>query len=126
MEIDYIYKILTELNKFKEYNEIAEVINDINLLNNMILNYPINYSEYIVNNILDKYQNEIKFLRSLEIKYTHSNNVMTVTEYQQLLNLRHCLIRIGILRVAKRKGKELGEEIIKDDRVVYNLIIKLI
>ena len=126
MEIDYIYKILTELNKFKEYNEIAEVINDINLINNMILNYPINYSEYIVNNILDKYQNEIKFLRSLEIKYTHYNNVMTVTEYQQLLNLRHCLIRIGILRVAKRKGKELGEEIIKDDRVVYNLIIKLI
>ena len=126
MEIEYIYKILTELNKFKEYNEIAEVINDINLLNNMIANYPINYSEYIVNNILDKYKNEINFLRSIEIKYTHSNNVMIVTEYQQLLNLRHCLIRIGILRVAKRKGKELGEEIIKDNSVVYNILIKLI
>ena len=126
MEIDYIYKILTELNKFKEYNEIAEVINDINLLNNMIANYPINYSEYIVNNILDKYKNEINFLRSIEIKYTHSNNVMIVTEYQQLLNLRHCLIRIGILRVAKRKGKELGEEIIKDNSIVYNILIKLI
>ena len=126
MEIEYIYKILTELNKFKEYNEIAEVINDINLLNNMIANYPINYSEYIVNNILDKYKNEINFLRSIEIKYTHSNNVMIVTEYQQLLNLRHCLIRIGILRVAKRKGKELGEEIIKDNSIVYNILIKLI
>ena len=62
---DPIYKIITELEKYKYDKDDIEMLNDINIIDGMI-NGIIIYDEDIVNNIRRKYQDELQFLSNLE------------------------------------------------------------
>jgi hypothetical protein len=128
METEYIKMILEGLDIYSNYQEIAEVINDANAITNMIINYPTNYNKNLVSYIITKYKNEIENLRRIEIKFKHINgNTSKITEKQELLNLRYCLVRIGVLRIAEIQNENiLEQDIIGDDEKVLELLLKLI
>lgn len=127
---DPIYKIITELEKYKYDKDDIEMLNDINIIDGMI-NGIIIYDEDIVNNIRRKYQDELQFLSNLEQTLRsfqiNENTSSNKSNEQYLLNTRHALVRVQIMRVLKRKGKEMLEEdlINNDNEYLYNKFVEV-
>lgn len=120
-----IVQMLKKINSCKSISEFDELINDIQLIEIMIMD-TYKYDEEKVSNIIEKYKNEIDFLRKNEIslKPQTSKNRCN-TNIQQLLNLRRCLIRIATMRVLKESGEEIiVEHILEDDEKIIFLLEK--
>lgn len=112
IQIDSIYKIIDLLEKYKDANEDNELLNDIHIIDNMIRDI-YTYNSQVVNDIKNKYSEELNFLcnleqklRPLQVNYQTTQNTIS----QQLSNLRHSLIRIQIKRLLDRKGKKMLED----------------
>ena len=132
MELDenskVIYEIISIINKEKETKEDFEYINDFNIINDMIIgNLPYDKAE--VDKIKNKYEEEFNDLLNLEIKLrNYSRDYVVYTIKQDLLNVRHSLIRVGINRTLKKMGKEMlkYDLIDNNDRNVYDKFKKIL
>ena len=83
------------------------------------------YNKYKVNEINQKYINEITFLRNIEIKIYPSDPISNNNpEIQTLKNLYYVLIKIAVLRVLKLNNKQFNEEklISREYKDVYELL----
>lgn len=120
--IDYLKKILNKINEYKDRKDVLEVLVDIDAVKYMFNN---GYNEYKVNEINQKYINEITFLRNIEIKiYTSDPISNNNPEIQTLKNLYYVLIKIAVLRVLKLNNKQFNEEklISREYKDVYELL----
>lgn len=126
---EYMLELYHEIEKYKEYEEIIEVMHDIDVIQEMINRY-INYGKFYadeVNQIENKYPVETNFLigleRTLNIGINNNFNQYHDWNLQILKNLRHRLYRIAILKILKLQGKEYNHEVVsKDYKVLINLI----
>lgn len=116
---DPIYKIIEELEKYKETKEDIDILNDIDIINDMINNI-IEYNELRVNDILNKYQDELQILynleRTLRSFQINESTISDRSHMQYLLNIRHSLVRVQVMRILKRNCKKM----IKDDLINNN------
>lgn len=122
---DIIYKIIGELEKYKDTKDDIEILNDIYTIN-MMINDITMYNVKVVDDIRNKYQSEMDFLYSLHstIYGNYSNNHQSV-RYEDLVarelrNVRHTLLRVQALRLLNRKGKKMAEQdLINDDNDIF-------
>lgn len=132
MELDenskVIYEIISIIDKEKETTEDLEYINDFKIINDMIIgNSPYDKAE--VDRIKNKYKEEFNDLLNLEIKLrNYSRNYVVYTIKQDLLNVRHSLIRVGINRTLEKMGKEMlkYDLIDNNDKNVYDKFKKIL
>ena len=120
--IDYLKKILNKINEYKDRKDVLEVLVDIDAVKYMFNN---GYNKYKVNEINQKYINEITFLRNIEIKIYPSDPISNNNpEIQTLKNLYYVLIKIAVLRVLKLNNKQFNEEklISREFKDVYELL----
>ncbi len=116
MELDENLKIIYKIDKEKETKEDLEYIDDFWTINNMIIGI-IPYSREKVDEIKLKYEKEFNYLLNLELtlrNYQRKNIVYT--QEQDLLSVRHSLIRVGIKKTLEKRGKEM----LKDDLIDNN------
>ena len=123
---DPVYKIIKEIEKYKDTKDDIEIYNDINTIDEMIWN-TIPYNHRTIENIRKKYKDEIDNLNLMK-KHFYRNNLSkssTIDFYQELLNLQHTLVRIQIIRLLERNGKEILEEdlINNDNENLYNKFV---
>ena len=113
MQQNPIYKIIKEFEKYKDTKDDVEILNDISIIDNMI-NNVIEYNELIVNDIRNKYQDELQFLADLEQALrgfqVNESTSSSKSNTQYLLNTRHSLVRVQVKRILERKGKKMLEE----------------
>lgn len=111
-----IYKIIEIIDKEKETKEDLEYINDFCTINNMIIGI-IPYNKGKVDEIKIKYEKEFNYLLNLEIalKNYQRKNVI-YTQEQDLVSVRHSLLRVGIKKTLEKRGKEM----LKDDLIDNN------
>lgn len=119
---DGMQELYEKLNKFNL--EIAEVISDINEVQEMISTNNIDLERFY--EIAAKYPEETQILINME-KLFFANNTSTnnyIYSYQNdLLNLRHRLYRVAIYKILREEGISVTKEIVsKDYRVLINLI----
>lgn len=120
--IDYLKKILNKINEYKDRKDVLEVLVDMDAIKYMFNN---GYNKYKVNEINQKYINEITFLRNIEIKIYPSDPISNNNpEIQTLKNLYYVLIKIAVLRVLKLNNKQFNEEklISREYKDVYELL----
>lgn len=120
--IDYLKKILNKINEYKDRKDVLEVLVDMDAVKYMFNN---GYNKYKVNEINQKYINEITFLRNIEIKTYSSDPISNNNpEIQTLKNLYYVLIKIAVLRVLKLNNKQFNEEklISREYKDVYELL----
>ena len=120
--IDYLKKILNKINEYKDRKDVLEVLVDMDAVKYMFNN---GYNKYKVNEINQKYINEITFLRNIEIKIYPSDPISNNNpEIQTLKNLYYVLIKIAVLRVLKLNNKQFNEEklISREYKDVYELL----
>lgn len=120
--IDYLKKILNKINEYKDRKDVLEVLVDMDAVKYMFNN---GYNKYKVNEINQKYINEITFLRNIEIKIYPSDPISNNNpEIQTLKNLYYVLIKIAVLRVLKLNNKQFNEEklISREFKDVYELL----
>ncbi len=128
MQQNPIYKIIKELEKYKDTKDDVEILNDISIIDNMI-NNVIEYNELIVNDIRNKYQGELRFLADLEQALrgfqVNESTSSSKSNTQYLLNTRHSLVRVQVKRILERKGKKMLEEdlINNDNENLYNKFV---
>ncbi len=122
-----IYNIIKIIDKAKETREETEYINDFNTIDKMI-NKIIPYDSSKVEEIREKYNEEFKYLLTLEMttRPSQRSNVTNSIE-QDLLSVRHSLIRVGVKRTLEKIGKKMLEEklIDNDNTNLYNNFSKL-
>lgn len=125
---DPIYKIIKELEKYKDTKDDKEILNDINTIDRIIVGI-ITYNAEIVSNIRKKYQSELQFLSNLEQTLRsfqiNKNTSSDKSNEQYLLNIRHALVRVQVMRILKRKVKNIAEEdlINNDNENLYNKFV---
>lgn len=112
-ETNIIKSLIKKIEEVKDSKEDSEYINDLFTIDNMI-NGTIQFDKNLIENIIDKYKEELDFLENLEkrlrtFQRTEFNN-SSYSYKQWLLNIRHSLIRIGVMRILKRKGTKLFED----------------
>lgn len=112
-ETNIIKSLIKKIDEVKDSKEDAEYINDLFTIDNMI-NGTMQFDKNLIENIIDKYKEELDFLENLEkrlraFQRTEFNN-SSYSYKQWLLNIRHSLIRIGVMRILKRKGTKLFED----------------
>lgn len=120
--INYLKKILNKINEYKDRKDVLEVLVDMDAVKYMFNN---GYNKYKVNEINQKYINEITFLRNIEIKTYSSDPISNNNpEIQTLKNLYYVLIKIAVLRVLKLNNKQFNEEklISREYKDVYELL----
>ena len=120
--IDYLKKILNKINEYKDRKDVLEVLVDMDAVKYMFNN---GYNKYKVNEINQKYINEITFLGNIEIKIYPSDPISNNNpEIQTLKNLYYVLIKIAVLRVLKLNNKQFNEEklISREFKDVYELL----
>ena len=123
---DPIYKIIKEFENYKDTKDDIEIYNDINTIDEMIWN-TIPYNHRTIENIRKKYKDEIDNLNLMKKRFYRNNlsKSSTIDFYQELLNLQHTLVRIQIIRLLERNGKEILEEdlINNDNENLYNKFV---
>lgn len=126
MQQNPIYKIIKEFEKYKDTKDDIEIYNDINTIDEMIWN-TIPYNHRTIENIRKKYKDEFDNLNLMKKRFYRNNlsKSSTIDFYQELLNLQHTLVRIQIIRLLERNGKEILEEdlINNDNENLYNKFV---
>lgn len=128
-ETNIIKSLIKKIDEVKDSKEDAEYINDLFTIDNMI-NGTMQFDKNLIENIIDKYKEELYFLENLEkrlraFQRTEFNN-SSYSYKQWLLNIRHSLIRIGVMRILKRKGTKLFEDdlINNDNENLYKKFVE--
>lgn len=128
-ETNIIKSLIKKIDEVKDSKEDAEYINDLFTIDNMI-NGTMQFDKSLIENIIDKYKEELDFLENLEkrlraFQRTEFNN-SSYSYKQWLLNIRHSLIRIGVMRILKRKGTKLFEDdlINNDNENLYKKFVE--
>lgn len=129
--VDIIEKIIKKLDEVKDSMEDSQYITDLKTIDNMINEImPVDFN--IVEIIRKRYESELLFLDNLENNLRgfqrNQNNSVTSNYNQYLKNLRHALIRVGVMRILKRKGKKMLEDdlINNDNNNLYNKFIDIL
>ena len=129
IETNAIMSLIKKIDEVKDSKEDAEYINDLFTIDNMI-NGTMQFDKSLIENIIDKYKEELDFLENLEkrlraFQRTEFNN-SSYSYKQWLLNIRHSLIRIGVIRILKRKGTKLFEDdlINNDNENLYKKFVE--
>lgn len=129
--VDIIEKIIKKLDEVKDSIEDSRYITDLKTIDNMINGImPVDFN--IVEIIRKRYESELLFLDNLENNLRgfqrNQNNSVTSNYNQYLKNLRHALIRVGIMRILKRKGKKMLEDdlINNDNNNLYNKFVDIL
>lgn len=122
-----IVQLLKTINSYKSTKELCELINDIEIIDAMTVE-ACQYDEDKVSYIAKKYKDEIDFLWGDDIELNNRpGRRRLITKYQQLLYLRHCLIRIATMIVLKQNNEEeLLKYIFEDDDKIKSLLRKVI
>lgn len=128
-ETNIIKSLIKKIDEVKDSIEDSEYINDLFTIDNMI-NGTMQFDKNLIENIIDKYKEELDFLENLEkrlraFQRTEFNN-SSYSYKQWLLNIRHSLIRIGVMRILKRKGTKLFEDdlINNDNENLYKKFVE--
>ncbi len=124
VEVESIYKLIKTLEKYKDENEDGELLNDIYSVDFMLKGKRI-YDDKLVKDIIQRYSLEFNYLDNLEKNLRgfqqNSETSSNKSIYQYLLNIRHSLARVGVMRILKRKGKEmLEDDLINNDDDILN------
>ena len=129
--VDIIEKIIKKLDEVKDSMEDSQYITDLKTIDNMINGImPVDFN--IVEIIRKRYESELLFLDNLENNLRgfqrNQNNSVTSNYNQYLKNLRHALIRVGVMRILKRKGKKMLEDdlINNDNNNLYNKFVNIL
>ena len=129
--VDIIEKIIKKLDEVKNSMEDSQYITDLKTIDNMINRImPVDFN--IVEIIRKRYESELLFLDNLENNLRefqrNQNNSVTSNYNQYLKNLRHALIRVGVMRILKRKGKKMLEDdlINNDNNNLYNKFVDIL
>ncbi len=129
--VDIIEKIIKKLDEVKDSMEDSQYITDLKTIDNMINGImPIDFN--IVEIIRKRYESDLLFLDNLENNLRgfqrNKNNSATSNYNQYLKNLRHALIRVGVMRILKRKGKKMLENdlINNDNNNLYNKFVDIL
>ena len=128
-ETNIIISLIKKIDEVKDSKEDAEYINDLFTIDNMI-NGTMQFDKNLIENIVAKYKEELDFLENLEkrlraFQRTECNS-SSYSYKQWLLNIRHSLIRIGVMRILKRKGTKLFEDdlINNDNENLYKKFVE--
>lgn len=130
VEVESIYKVIKTLEKYKDAKEDEELLNDIYTVDSMIKRER-SYDEKVINYIIQKYSLELNYLENLERNLRgfqqNSETSSNKSIYQYLLNIRHSLVRVGVMRILKRKGKEMLEDVLinKDNDILNSSFEKI-
>lgn len=129
--VDIIEKIIKKLDEVKDSIEDSQYITDLKTIDNMINGImPVDFN--IVEIIRKRYGSELLFLDNLENNLRgfqrNQNNSVTSNYNQYLKNLRHALIRVGVMRILKRRGKKMLEDdlINNDNNNLYNKFVDIL
>lgn len=129
--VDIVEKLIEKLDEVKDSMEDSQYITDLKTIDNMINGImPVNFN--IVEIIKKRYESELLFLDNLENNLRgfqrNQNNSVTSNCNQYLKNLRHALIRVGVMRILKRKGKKMLEDdlINNDNNNLYNKFVDIL
>lgn len=129
--VDIIEKIIKKLDEVKDSIEDSQYITDLKTIDNMIDGImPVDFN--IVEIIRKRYGSELLFLDNLENNLRgfqrNQNNSVTSNYNQYLKNLRHALIRVGVMRILKRRGKKMLEDdlINNDNNNLYNKFVDIL
>lgn len=129
--VNVIEKIIKKLDEVKDSMEDSQYIIDLKTIDNMINGIiPVDFN--IVEIIRKRYESELLFLDNLENNlrgFQRNLNNSLISNYNQyLINLRHALIRVGVMRILKRKGKKMLEDdlINKDNNNLYNKFVYIL
>ncbi len=129
--VDIIEKIIKKLDEVKDSMEDSQYITDLKTIDNMINGImPIDFN--IVEIIRKRYESDLLFLDNLENNlrgFQRNKNNSAISNYNQYLqNLRHALIRVGVMRILKRKGKKMLENdlINNDNNNLYNKFVDIL
>lgn len=129
--VDIIEKIIKKLDEVKDSIEDSRYITDLKTIDNMI-NGIILVDFNIVEIIRKRYESELLFLDNLENNLRgfqrNQNNSVTSNYNQYLKNLRHALIRVGVMRILKRRGKKMLKDdlINNDNNNLYNKFVDIL
>lgn len=129
--VDIIEKIIKKLDEVKDSIEDSRYITDLKTIDNMI-NGIMLVDFNIVEIIRKRYESELLFLDNLENNLRgfqrNQNNSVTSNYNQYLKNLRHALIRVGVMRILKRRGKKMLEDdlINNDNNNLYNKFVDIL
>lgn len=128
---NYTEKILSMYSNINFSQEIRELFDDIQTINIMIINLQNNryIDEERLEEIENKYQNEISMLANLEKIYNHRNPIdkrnYTLSEY--LYSLRYTLIRVGCLKLLDNElDDNIKRKLVGNDKVIYELVKSII
>ena len=129
--VDIIEKIIKKLDEVKDSMEDSQYITDLKTIDNMINGImPVDFN--IVEIIRKRYESDLLFLDNLENNlrgFQRNKNNSVISNYNQYLkNLRHALIRVGVMRILKRKGKKMLEDdlINNDNNNLYNKFVDIL
>ena len=129
--VDIVEKLIEKLDEVKDSMEDFQYITDFKTIDNMI-NGIIPIDINTVDDIRNRYKTELIFLDNLENNLRgfqrNQNNSLTSNYNQYLKNLRHALIRVGVMRILKRKGKKMLEDdlINNDNNNLYNKFVDIL
>ena len=129
--VDIIEKIIKKLDEVKDSMEDSQYITDLKTIDNMI-NGIMSIDFNIVEIIRKRYESDLLFLDNLENNlrgFQRNKNNSAISNYNQYLqNLRHALIRVGVMRILKRKGKKMLENdlINNDNNNLYNKFVDIL
>lgn len=129
--VDIVEKLIEKLDEVKDSMEDFQYITDLKTIDNMI-NEIIPIDINTVDDIRNRYKTELIFLDNLENNLRgfqrNQNNSLTSNYNQYLKNLRHALIRVGVMRILKRKGKKMLEDdlINNDNNNLYNKFVDIL
>ncbi len=129
--VDIIEKIIKKLDEVKDSIEDSRYITDLKTIDNMINGImPVDFN--IVEIIRKRYESELLFLDNLENNlrgFQRNQNNSVISNYNKYLkNLRHALIRVGVMRILKRRGKKMLEDdlINNDNNNLYNKFVDIL
>ena len=129
--VDIVERLIEKLDEVKDSMEDFQYITDLKTIDNMI-NGIIPVDINTVDDIRNRYKTELIFLDNLENKlrkFQRSKYNSSSSDFNQYLkNLRHALIRVGVMRILKRKGKKMLEDdlINNDNNNLYNKFVYIL
>lgn len=127
MNVDYLNEIISLYNKIKDNKEMTELVDEIKAIDFMILDNSIDNRK--IDEILNKYEEDINILSNLEKKvnnrYAVTRSKLNLNDY--LYSVKYTLVRVGLIKLSKSKGKALiKDKLVGDNKVIFGLVCQII